>query len=84
MTLTFVILISLALNVYTKPLSKTYNILFIVSDDLRADLGGYYGQNDAVYTPNINSFQESSFSFTHAYTQCPLWYGLLYFANKDL
>eukprot|EP01084_Bolivina_argentea_P255057 428904_1 len=72
MTLTFVILILLTLNVYTKPLSKPYNVLFIVSDDLRADLGGYYGQNDIVFTPNIDAFQNRAFTFTHAYTQCPL------------
>ncbi len=49
--------------------SKPQNILFVVSDDLRADIGGYYGENNIVYTPNINEFQHSSFTFTHAYTQ---------------
>eukprot|EP01084_Bolivina_argentea_P075637 137094_1 len=48
---------------------KPYNILFVVSDDLRADIGGYYGQNDIIYTPNIESFQDAAFTFTHAYTQ---------------
>ena len=45
--------------------SKQYNVLFIVADDLRADLGGYYGQNDILYTPNIDSFQNRAFTFTH-------------------
>eukprot|EP01084_Bolivina_argentea_P297734 512983_1 len=49
--------------------TKPYNILFIVADDLRADLGGWYGQNDIVYTPNIEAFEDSAFTFTHAYTQ---------------
>eukprot|EP01084_Bolivina_argentea_P093701 168483_1 len=49
--------------------SKPFNVLFVISDDLRADIGGYYGQNDIVYTPNINAFQAASFTFTHAYTQ---------------
>ena len=45
--------------------SKQFNVLFIVADDLRADLGGYYGQNDILYTPNIDSFQNRAFTFTH-------------------
>eukprot|EP01084_Bolivina_argentea_P255054 428901_1 len=49
--------------------NKRYNLLFVVSDDLRADLGGYYGQNDIIYTPNLNAFQNIAFTFTHAYTQ---------------
>ena len=36
---------------------------------MRADLGGHYGENGVIYTPNINSFQTSAFTFTHAYTQ---------------
>eukprot|EP01084_Bolivina_argentea_P093700 168480_1 len=49
--------------------SKPFNILFVVSDDLRADLGGYYGQNDIIYTPNLDAFQNGAVTFTHAYTQ---------------
>eukprot|EP01084_Bolivina_argentea_P093704 168487_1 len=46
-----------------------YNILFVVADDLRADLGGYYGQQNIIYTPNLDAFQSRAFTFTHAYTQ---------------
>eukprot|EP01084_Bolivina_argentea_P255059 428906_1 len=48
---------------------QPYNILFIVSDDLRADLGKWYGQQDIIYTPNIDAFQDKGFTFTHAYSQ---------------
>eukprot|EP01084_Bolivina_argentea_P255056 428903_1 len=69
MPLLLVILVLHMLNVHCKALSKPYNVLFIVSDDLRADIGGYYGQNDVIYTPNIDAFQNRAFTFTHAYTQ---------------
>eukprot|EP01084_Bolivina_argentea_P131164 231563_1 len=58
-----------AFIVHCKPQSSPYNILLVVSDDLRADIGGYYGENDFIYTPNIDSFQNRAFTFTHAYTQ---------------
>ena len=60
-----IILFQICGNVQSKP----FNILFVVSDDLRADIGGHYGQNDIVYTPNIDAFQNRAFTFTHAYTQ---------------
>ena len=49
-------------------LSK-YNVLFIVSDDLRPEIGGAYGENDIISTPNFDAFQDRSFTFTHAYCQ---------------
>eukprot|EP01084_Bolivina_argentea_P028479 52920_1 len=49
--------------------TQKYNVLFMVADDLRADLGGHYGNQDIIYTPNIDSFQNRAFTFTHAYTQ---------------
>ena len=33
--------------------------------DLRADLGGFYGNQDIIYTPNIDAFQNRAFTFTH-------------------
>eukprot|EP01084_Bolivina_argentea_P064864 118247_1 len=45
-----------------------YNVLFIVIDDLRTEIGGAYGQND-IYTPNLEAMMDSGFTFTHAYTQ---------------
>ena len=53
---------------YAAQLQK-YNVLFIVSDDLRADLGGHYGNQDIIYTPNLDAFESSAFTFTHVYTQ---------------
>ena len=49
-----------------------YNILFIVVDDLRTELGGPYGENELLYTPNFDSFMNRAFTFTHAYTQCAI------------
>eukprot|EP01084_Bolivina_argentea_P053445 98111_1 len=48
-----------------------YNVLFIVSDDFRPDIGGIYGQNE-VSTPNIQRLITSGFTFNNAYTQFPL------------
>eukprot|EP01084_Bolivina_argentea_P064865 118248_1 len=48
---------------------KRYNVLFVVVDDLRTELGGAYGQNDLMYTPNFEAIMDRSFTFTHAYTQ---------------
>lgn len=49
-----------------------YNVLFVVVDDLRTELGGPYGQNDLIYTPNFEAIMDRSFTFTHAYTQCAI------------
>ena len=48
---------------------KPYNVLFIVVDDLRTELGGPYGQSDLIYTPNLEAIMDRAFTFTHAYTQ---------------
>eukprot|EP01084_Bolivina_argentea_P093703 168486_1 len=53
-------------------MNKQYNILFVAFDDLRPELGGVYGQNDIIYTPNLEAFMDRSFTFTHAYTQCAI------------
>ena len=52
--------------------SKPYNVLFIVSDDLRPEFGGAYGKNEVLYTPNIEAFMNRAFTFTQAYTQYAL------------
>ena len=52
--------------------SKPFNVLFIVSDDLRPEIGGAYGKDDVLYTPNLEAFMDKSFTFTQAYTQYPL------------
>ena len=58
------ILVSLVLHSTAK-----YNVLFIVSDDLRPEVGGAYGQNDFISTPNIEALMDLGFTFTHAYCQ---------------
>lgn len=52
--------------------AKPYNVLFIVSDDLRPEFGGVYGKNEALYTPNMEAFMNRAFTFTQAYTQYAL------------
>ncbi len=47
--------------------NKPYNVLFVVADDLRPELGGHYGNSDLVYTPNFEAFMDRSFTFTHTY-----------------
>ena len=54
---------------------QEYNILLIISDDLRADIGGWYKNDDesngryGSLTPNLDSFQKDSVTFLRAYTQ---------------
>lgn len=50
--------------------AKKYNVLFIASDDLRPDLGGY--GNSLVKSPNIDRIVKKGTKFNHAYTQYPL------------
>ena len=58
-----------ALSIITTARDKPFNILFVVSDDLRTEIGGPYGQNDILYTPNFEALMNRGFTFTHAYTQ---------------
>lgn len=43
------------------------NILFIIADDLRPEIGIYGAKN--AYTPNIDTLAKNSIIFTKAYTQ---------------
>src|SRR2546423_6002739 len=58
----------------TTPVSATqrlkYNVLFIISDDLRPELGSY--GNPIIKTPNIDSLAARGTRFNHAYAQFPL------------
>ena len=52
-----------------KPKSK-YNVLLLIADDLRPDLGCY--GNPIVKTPNIDRLATRGVRFNHAYAQFPL------------
>ena len=39
------------------------NVLFIVVDDLRPEIGGAYGQDNIISTPNIDALIDRSFTF---------------------
>ncbi|HKC63783.1 MAG TPA: sulfatase-like hydrolase/transferase, partial [Pyrinomonadaceae bacterium] len=47
-----------------------YNVLFIISDDLRPELGSY--GNAIIKTPNIDRLASRGTRFDHAYAQYPL------------
>src|SRR5215831_11982961 len=49
---------------------KRYNVLFLISDDLRPELGCY--GNRIIKTPNIDRLAAGGTRFNHAYAQFPL------------
>ena len=51
--------------------AKKYNIVFIISDEHKADVTGCYGDK-VVKTPNIDALAKSGVTFTKAYTASPL------------
>jgi iduronate 2-sulfatase len=59
----------LAQNQATKP-AKKYNVLMIIADDLRPELGSY--GNRIIKTPNIDRIAARATKFDKAYAQYPL------------
>jgi len=53
----------------TTNLPPRYNVLFIISDDMRAELGCYGG---LAVTPNLDKLASTSVRFDRAYAQYPL------------
>ena len=49
------------------------NVLFVMADDLRPDIGVYVGDDDSFYrgiqTPHMDAFASSSLVLTRAYAQ---------------
>lgn len=50
--------------------TKKMNVVFIVCDDLNADLGSY--EDSIVKTPNLDRIRENAVRFNYAYCQYPL------------
>lgn len=48
-------------------IAKNVNVLFVVIDDLKPNLGAYGYEN--AYTPNIDALANRSFVFTNAFAQ---------------
>ncbi len=54
----------------SRPSKKRYNVLMIIADDLRTELGSY--GNTIIRTPNIDRIAKNATKFDRAYTQYPL------------
>jgi arylsulfatase A-like enzyme len=57
-------------NTSSPPAKPKYNVLFIISDDLRPELGCY--GNTIIKTPNVDALAARGTLFDHAYAQFPL------------
>ena len=60
----------LALSILQSPAAERLNVLFIMSDDLRPELGCY--GNEQVRTPNIDALAKAGVRFERAFVQYPL------------
>ncbi len=52
-------------------MSKKMNVLFIITDQQRADMLGCYG-NQIINTPNLDRFAKENIRFSNAYCVCPM------------
>ena len=62
-----VLFLTSSLSLYGQPVNRKMNVLFIVADDLRPDLGCY--GNKKVITPNIDKLAAGGVVFNNAYCQ---------------
>jgi iduronate 2-sulfatase len=64
-----VLQVPISLVAQKKP-AKKYNVVLIISDDLRPELGSY--GNPLIKTPNVDRIAKRATKFDRAYTQYPL------------
>src|SRR5262245_16039765 len=62
--------LALPVSAQTKTKKPKYNVLFIVSDDCRPELGTY--GVTGIKTPNIDKLASQGTQFNHAYAQFPV------------
>ena len=61
---------AITINAQTAQRKPKYNVLFIIADDLRPELGAY--GVTGIKTPNIDALAKRSTRFDRAYTQYPV------------
>src|SRR6187455_1946926 len=66
----WLVLLLLALVSFTSVAAPKYNVLFLIADDLRAELGCY--ASPLAKTPNLDGLAASGVRFDRAYCQYPL------------
>ena len=68
--LQFLLVLGPATMAQTKGRKQKYNVLFIISDDLRPELGAY--GVEGIKTPNIDALAQRATRFDRAYAQYPV------------
>lgn len=61
----------MAADAQSLPLHRKPNILYVIADQMRADVFGYTG-NVKAYTPNIDRFVKESLDFSNAVSSTPV------------
>jgi arylsulfatase A-like enzyme len=70
MRLLFAFLLPLTLSVVSAPAAEKLNVLFLMADDMRPEVGCY--GNAQVKTPNIDGLAKAGVKFDRAFVQYPL------------
>lgn len=66
----FLVVLEPSVSAQTKNGKRKYNVLFIIADDLRPELGAY--GVEGIKTPHIDALAKRSTRFDRAYTQYPV------------